>query len=222
MDRVLSSLIDELRERPEVLGVAIFGSAARGDTRPDSDIDLFVLVQEGSWRDVETRDGRNYELVYASATRSHQFAATRPDDYLNMWRDARILLDKTGDLEQLGREAREIRDRGKPAADERTVKHRRFDAEDGVRAVVALQASDPATAAYMAHRHAEGLGDLFFELRGQWTPPAKERLKKIRESARELGEAFDQFYLATEAAEKVSALRLIIDRLFTGSLSDPS
>lgn len=44
---------EELRQRPEVVGVLLFGSQARGNSRPDSDIDLVVLVSEGFQHAVE-------------------------------------------------------------------------------------------------------------------------------------------------------------------------
>jgi tRNA nucleotidyltransferase (CCA-adding enzyme) len=59
VDQEIRHLVDELARRPEVLGLALFGSVARGDARPDSDVDVFVLVKEGMWRDVEERGQRH-------------------------------------------------------------------------------------------------------------------------------------------------------------------
>ena len=41
-------LIDLLKD--DALEVRLFGSKARGDDRPDSDLDLLVIVSGGSWR----------------------------------------------------------------------------------------------------------------------------------------------------------------------------
>ena len=43
----------ELAQRTDVVGVLLFGSRARGDHRPDSDVDLVVIVRDGFRRCVE-------------------------------------------------------------------------------------------------------------------------------------------------------------------------
>lgn len=42
--------VDSLRAWSDVLGVMLFGSVARGDDNPHSDVDLIVLVEEGADR----------------------------------------------------------------------------------------------------------------------------------------------------------------------------
>jgi predicted nucleotidyltransferase len=49
------AFVDELRARPDVVGVLLFGSWARGDHRPDSDVDLVVIIDAGYQRHVEYR-----------------------------------------------------------------------------------------------------------------------------------------------------------------------
>lgn len=39
-----------LKQRPDVLEVRLFGSIARGDAKPGSDVDLFVVVRDGAPR----------------------------------------------------------------------------------------------------------------------------------------------------------------------------
>jgi hypothetical protein len=43
--------------RPEVLGVAVVGSVARGDERSDSDVDVYVVITDDAYADAE-RQGR--------------------------------------------------------------------------------------------------------------------------------------------------------------------
>ena len=37
--------------RPEVLGVVVVGSVARGDERPDSDVDVYLVVTDEAYAD---------------------------------------------------------------------------------------------------------------------------------------------------------------------------
>lgn len=41
--------VEHVRNLPDVLEVRLFGSSARDDWRPDSDVDLLVVVREKRW-----------------------------------------------------------------------------------------------------------------------------------------------------------------------------
>jgi Nucleotidyltransferase domain len=214
VDQEVQRLVDELARRPEVLGVALFGSVARGDARPESDVDVFVLVKEGVWRDVEKRGQRNFEFVFSSPQSTQAFGEKSPDEYVKMWHEAQILLDKEGRIAELRRAAGDLRARGKPPPDERSIRHRKFDAADQLRSIRGLQATDLPAAALVLHRHVEALTELFFDLTQQWTPPPKERLKKIRELDPAVAEAFDRFYGSVNLDEKMQAAGQVVQKLF--------
>lgn len=217
MEAELISLVEELSGRPEVLGVALFGSVARGHNRPDSDIDVYVLVDEGSWRDVEGRGDQRFEFVYASEEASRAFWQASPDEFVHQWADARILLDKHGKLNAFRKEAKELRKEGKSALDGRTVRHRQFDAEDQLRAVRALTGSDPATAALVLHRLVEALTELAFSLQPEWVPAPKERLKRLRETSTLLAGAFEDFYRSHDLDDKIEAADRLVALTFSSS-----
>jgi len=152
VDREIRHLVDELARRPEVLGVALFGSVARGDARPDSDVDVFVLVTDGMWREVEERGRRHVEFVFSSPQSTQAFGERRPDEYVKMWQEARVLLDKEGRMAELRQAAEDLRVRGKPRPDQRSIRHWQFDAEDQLRGVRGLRATDLPAAALVLHR----------------------------------------------------------------------
>jgi uncharacterized protein len=45
-DAIIDRVIDWARGRPDVVGLALVGSCARGTARPESDIDLILLTDE--------------------------------------------------------------------------------------------------------------------------------------------------------------------------------
>lgn len=45
-ERALAAYVDEVRGDPETLGVIVVGSVARGEERPDSDVDVYLVVTE--------------------------------------------------------------------------------------------------------------------------------------------------------------------------------
>jgi hypothetical protein len=214
VDPEIRHLVDDLRRRPEVLGAALFGSVARGDARPDSDVDVFVLVKDGTWRDVEQRGQRHVEFVFSSPEGTRAFGERRPDEYVKMWQDARILFDKQGQMAELRQAAEDLRARGKPLPDQRSIRHRQFDAEDQLRGVRGLRAADLPAAALVLHRHVTALTELFFDVAGEWTPPPKERLKRIRELNPAVAEAFDRFYVLSDLDEQIQAAEQVVLTLF--------
>jgi hypothetical protein len=214
VDQEFRHLVDELARRPEVLGVALFGSVARGDARPDSDVDVFVLVKDGMWRDVEKRGQRHVEFVFSSPERTQAFGERRPDEYVQMWQEAQILLDNEGRMAELRRAAEDLRVRGKPRPDQRSIRHWQFDAEDQLRGVRGLRGRDLPAAVLVLHRHVEALTALFFDLAQEWAPPPKQRLQRIRELNPAVGEAFDRFYASANLDEQMQAAEQVVPRLF--------
>lgn len=57
LNAIAQQYIEELQTDSNVLGIILFGSWARGNNRPDSDVDLLVIVQDGFKRTVEYRAG---------------------------------------------------------------------------------------------------------------------------------------------------------------------
>ncbi|MCX8063163.1 MAG: nucleotidyltransferase domain-containing protein [Anaerolineales bacterium] len=65
---LLARLKTEFGER--VVRVALFGSKSRGDDRPDSDMDLLIIVQEENWQlqraliEVGSEVGMKYDVIF--------------------------------------------------------------------------------------------------------------------------------------------------------------
>lgn len=101
-DRIVAQRLDELRADPDVLAVLLTGSVARGDQRPDSDIDLFALLREGTPKRVwETwREGILVECTARTESRVRETLASDPKESYR-FTEGRILHDPSGTLADL-------------------------------------------------------------------------------------------------------------------------
>ena len=111
VERLLAATVDDLARDPDVLGVLLVGSWARGDALPGAVVDLEVLVRSGPEITVrERRVGESTnqpivgihlmdEAVWRARLR-HRPAA------LYSFRDGRVLFQRDGALGQLEAEAR--------------------------------------------------------------------------------------------------------------------
>ena len=63
LDHVLNLLAERIRDAVQPEKIVLFGSWARGDARPDSDIDLFVQVEPG--RDVGQACSTAYQAIHS-------------------------------------------------------------------------------------------------------------------------------------------------------------
>ena len=176
LPKEFTGLLDRLTADPQVHTVILFGSWARGNNRPDSDIDL-LIIREGEFRREITKAGAlDVEMVLNSEAASKSYFAAEPDDCAEFWRHAKVLFDRDGTAQRLESFAREIIQRGKPSVGDWQLAHHRFDCEDALKGIERMAASDPLTARFLLLQKASQLTELFFAVRREWTPPPKQRM----------------------------------------------
>jgi len=214
MEPIVRTYLRELEARQDVLGAAVFGSYARGDARPDGNIDIFVLISEGVHRDLERHDGKTYELLYASEKDALAFYAQNPDDCVTTWADAKIAFDKDGGLLRLRAYANLLRESGKISAAKSDIMHRKFEAEDKLNTLREIAKSDMSTAFMYLHELAGRLLEYRFNMIGHWTPPPKGRLSALRTVEPELAVLFDEFYSHVSWDGKIEMFGKLIKRTF--------
>lgn len=213
-DKDLDLLVQELKKKPEVVGIAVFGSFARGEDRLNSDIDVLVVIKKGVRRDVEKRGKRTFEFVYVSFPEAIKFYRANPNDCVQLWRDAVVLYDKVGDMKRLHAFSKKLEKKGKAPLSDAKLKHARFDTEDAISAMESLAKTDPATANLYANIKASNLTELYFDIRQLWTPPPKKQLKKIREMNKGDAKVFDSLFMATDIEERIKLLKKMIKVVF--------
>lgn len=116
---LLSRLLEALRKQPNVRLAVLFGSVARGEQQPDSDLDLLVRFRRDDHRAradlidaLEEASGRRVQLV------SKDQAEEAPLLLADVLDEGRVLVDRDRDWPRLKRRERQIVRRAR-AEDER-------------------------------------------------------------------------------------------------------
>lgn len=78
--KIVEQIVEERKVDPSVIAISVFGSMARGEERPDSDIDIeIVSTTEPEWRMAEeVRDGLVVDYVYTPKSFLEQKVAKYP------------------------------------------------------------------------------------------------------------------------------------------------
>ncbi|HEU5486067.1 MAG TPA: nucleotidyltransferase domain-containing protein [Microlunatus sp.] len=110
-DDTIAGYVDSVAERSEVLGVVVIGSVARGTPRDDSDVDVYLVVDDDAYADARARgriaavsqDGVTYPGGYVDIKLASPHyltsAITGADDPTRAsFTGAKVVLDKTGEL----------------------------------------------------------------------------------------------------------------------------
>jgi predicted nucleotidyltransferase len=194
MNNDTQEFIEGLKRRPDILGIILFGSWARGNNRLDSDVDLVVIVTEGFRRSVEYKNTQAFEIIYTTEKAAFEFWESHKDDCAGLWEVAKVVYDKDRTIERLQTKVKEMFEAGKKPYDQWHLGQVRFDAEDLLRYVEHELSNDPATANLLLYNKVFALTEVFFDLRQQWTPAPKQRLSKIKNVSLEFYALLEQFY----------------------------
>tara|TARA_B100000745_G_C20090113_1_gene372612 strand:- start:368 stop:1021 length:654 start_codon:yes stop_codon:yes gene_type:complete len=215
MNDETNKFLEELKQREDVLGVIMFGSWARGNNRPDSDVDLVVILTDGYRRTVEHKRGQAFEIIYTTEKGAFEYWESHKDDAAGLWEVAKILFDKDGTIERLKIKIKEVLDAGKKPIDKYQLGQFRFDVEDQLKYVEHILASDPTTANLILTNKVFGLTELFFDIHQMWTPAPKQRLKEIEKLSPEFYSLLKQFYQEQVAIkDKLEVARKITPIVF--------
>jgi predicted nucleotidyltransferase len=100
--RLLRDVLERACSDPDVRGVLLEGSVARGDARPGSDLDVFILLRDGRSRTFQSawREGILVECTFADSDKAKAKLEADPT-WVYAYLDGRILHDPQGGLAQL-------------------------------------------------------------------------------------------------------------------------
>ncbi|MCX6790413.1 MAG: nucleotidyltransferase domain-containing protein [Candidatus Kaiserbacteria bacterium] len=207
--------LEELKNRKDVVGVILFGSWARGNNRPNSDVDLVVILDEGYQRCVENKNGQIFEIIYTTEKGAFDFWESNKDDAYGLWSVAKILYDRDGKIQELKERITDVLNIGKKEINDLQLEQFRFDAVDLTGYVEEIMDLDLLTAKLLIFNKVFTLTEMFFDIRQIWTPAPKQRLLKIKETSPAFYNLLEAFYSENATlTDKIKTVRQIIPIVF--------
>jgi predicted nucleotidyltransferase len=221
MNTATENFVEGLKSNSDVSGVILFGSWARGNNRPDSDVDLVVINESRHQRSFVKVGGQNFEIIYTTADSALEYWKSNPNDAANLWEVAQVLFDRDGKISNLKSETLEFLASGKKALDSKSKAQLQFSAEDTLLAVKNLRETDVTTANLVLEKTVLTLTEQYFDIRQLWTPAPKQRINKIKEIDRDFYSVLSEYY--TESAtlnKKIELSEGMIRLVFTDKSSN--
>ena len=100
--RALGQIVAELSTDPEVTAVVFFGSVQRGEGKPDSDLDFFVVTTGREyWRSAREIDGVAAELFHNPVPKMRQMLENEDQIALHAFATGELVLDRAGEGQTL-------------------------------------------------------------------------------------------------------------------------
>lgn len=209
----LDAFVRRLTDRPDVLAVIVFGSQARGDSRRDSDIDLLVMLSEGTRKVVEYYEGQAFEIIFTTEQEAAAYWDANKHDAVSFWEAAQILYETSGIGDRLRRLGASIRGEKRPALSPEEIAQARFDVDDTVRAAEGMAESDPSTATLLLNKKVAALIEVYFDLAQEWIPAPKQQLSILRKGNPEVARLLDAYLAASTVRSRIEEVKLLSARI---------
>jgi hypothetical protein len=210
----LNAFVEKSKQNEDVLAVIVFGSYVRGDGRPDSDIDLVIILRDGFKRAAEYLEDQAFEIIYTTEKAAIEYWQSHKADGVGLWNVGKILYDRDGTGERLRQYGQSLCTELPSQLDESQVVHARFDFEDSLKAINSIKGHDAATASLLVHKKVADSIEVFFGLKRTWSPAPKQQLQTIREQDLVLAGFLDRFYTETNLDGKINLANNISAHIF--------
>ncbi|HFJ9509574.1 MULTISPECIES: nucleotidyltransferase domain-containing protein [Bacillus cereus group] len=178
--KLVQTIVAETLCTEKVNGFMLIGSVARGDAYPDSDLDFYILLENGQKKKFrsETREGIFVEYKYADVNQILVNFKNNPME-LYSFLEGEILFDKSGDLKKLKGIAISEFENYRVSSDKvKGIFH--WLHSSLIKIQSALKANDELKASYIVHTSTWTLLDGIWTVNNKPIPPAGSVLKYIK------------------------------------------
>lgn len=195
----------------EIVGVLLYGSRARGEATPTSDLDALAFAAGGERGGLRgTSDGLDLdvEITPAEAT-----ASLDPGAYIHLG-GGRALHDPTGAVGAFLARVESHRAQGPKALTPDEVTRYRVWTRRMLARIGRHLDTDPALGVFQLAWLLTTLMELYFQLRRLWTRSAKESLRHWATEAPELRALWDAYAAAREPRAQLAVLERLVEATF--------
>lgn len=178
--KLVQTIVAEILSINKITGFMLIGSVARGDAYPDSDLDFYILLEDGQKKKFhsEMREGILVEYKYADCNQIQVNFKNNPME-LYSFLEGEILFDKSGELKKLKEIAAYEFENYRVSSDKvKGISH--WLRSSLIKIQSALKAHDELKALYIVHTSTWTLLEGIWAINNKPTPPAGSVLRYIQ------------------------------------------
>ncbi|HDR7783865.1 MULTISPECIES: nucleotidyltransferase domain-containing protein [Bacillus] len=178
--KLVQTIVAEILSIDKVTGCMLIGSVARGDAYPDSDLDFYILLEEGQKKKFhsETREGILVEYKYADVNQILVNLKNNPME-LYTFLEGEILFDRSNELKKLKEIAAYEFENYRVSSDKvKGISH--WLRSSLIKIQSAMKAHDELKASYIVHTSTWTLLEGIWAINNKPTPPAGSVLRYIQ------------------------------------------
>jgi len=210
---------------PDCLAALLFGSVARGEARPNSDLDILIVTSdELQFYRKSFRDFGWFIEAYVGSQKLNEEKialprANRNPSFLNSWAECLILNDHDDFAQFLKQKAIEILGQGPHQLTQTEIDQYRYVITDWIDDL--LDSSSYEEALFIVYELTAKAGELLLAHNRQWIGDRRWLYRALERSgdplARQLIEAMAHFYRTGEKARLIKVVEVILE-IFGGKL----
>lgn len=178
--KLVQTIAAEILSTDKVNGCMLIGSVARGDAYPDSDLDFYILLEEGQKKKFHSETREDILVEYKSAD-FNQIQVNFKNNPMEIYSflEGEILFDKSGELKKLKEIATYEFENYRVSSDKmKGISH--WLHSSLIKIQSALKANDELKASYIVHTSTWTLLEGIWAVNNKPTPPAGSVLKYIK------------------------------------------
>ncbi|WP_263704589.1 nucleotidyltransferase domain-containing protein [Bacillus thuringiensis] len=178
--KLVQTILNEYLFRDKVNGFMLIGSVARGDAYPDSDLDFYILLEEGQKKKFHSEMREDILVEYKSAD-INQIQINFKNNPMELYSflEGKILFDKSGDLKKLKEIAINEFENYRVSSDKRKgISH--WLHSSLIKIQSALKANDELKASYIVQTSTWTLLEGIWAINNKPVPPAGSVLRYIQ------------------------------------------